>query len=141
MTPNPVKHIFSLQSDPKNLQPFLKNDLAPLLKKAGFADKVKDTLLVAFGEAITNCIRHSYDCRPSEKIEITVEDHSDKMVFTIRDQGEPADLKKIESKTSPKLPPENPGGLGVYFIKTIMDSVKYKPAHPKGNELIMVKKK
>ena len=41
------------------------------------------------------------------------------------------------SKTAPK----KGGGLGVYFMKAMMDGVEYNTAHRRGNELILTKNK
>lgn len=141
MPGNSKKKIFSIKSDSKHLQPLLRKDILPLLIQAGFDEKNREAILVALGEGITNCIRHSYHCDPSHTIRITFEETDQRVAFSIRDYGDPADLERIKAKESPTLPPENPGGLGIYFMKTIMDAVEYNTSHSKGNELILTKKK
>ena len=135
------KKIFSIKSNPKNLQTLLQGKINPLLTQAGFDEKIKASILVALGEGITNCIRHSYQCEPDHTIRITFEETPSEVTFRIRDYGQPVDLARIKAKENPKLPPENPGGLGVYFMKTIMDTLEYNSCHSKGNELVLTKKK
>ncbi len=134
------KQEFRIESAPKNLQG-LRAQIAPLLTAAGFDEKTRESILVALGEGITNCIRHSYNCEPGHLIEVTLEETPDQVIFRIRDYGQPVDLERVKAKENPKLPPDIPGGLGIYFMKTIMDSMEYNTAHSKGNELILIKKK
>ncbi|MBI3317083.1 MAG: ATP-binding protein [Candidatus Omnitrophica bacterium] len=108
------------------------------LRQVGFPDDTLEKLLVALGEGCTNSIRHSYGNQPQGRIEITLEDFKDKVVIKIRDFGEKIDFSKVKE---PELPPKKPHGLGLYFIKTIMDQFEYNTSHTLGNELIMIKYK
>ena len=133
----PHTKVLTIDSDPCHLQAALK-ELTPFLAKTGFSDKTVQSLLVALGEAATNASRHSYGCEKGRPIEITLEDSSEKLVIRIRDFGTKIDLRAVKE---PVIPPVKGGGLGIYFMKTIMDDLKYNTAHPKGNELIMTKYK
>ncbi len=137
MTPEPHKKAITLDSDPCHLQSALK-ELAPFLQRTGFPEKTVQSLLVALGEAATNASRHSYCCEKGRPIEITLEDSSEKLVVRLRDFGKKIDLAGIKE---PTLPPVKGGGLGIYFMRTIMDDLKYNTAHAEGNELIMTKYK
>ncbi len=130
---------FHLESDPKHLQPLLRQQVLPLLQQAGFDEKTRESLLVALGEAITNSIRHSYQCETNHPIELTIEETPKQVTFRIRDYGQKVDLAKVKAKENPELPPTQPGGLGIYFMKTIMDQMEYNTAHSEGNELILIK--
>lgn len=83
-------------------------------------------------------MRHAYHQDPNQKIEVTLEDDKDRIVFKIRDYGEKIDLAKVKA---PELPPKKGGGLGIHFMKSIMDEVQYDTGHPQGNELILTKYK
>lgn len=116
----------------------LRNRLRPFLKKAGFPEEVKEGILVAVSEGCTNAIRHAYREAASGKIRLTFQDQKGKVVFRIRDYGRKIDLAKVKP---PQLPPQKGGGLGIYFMKTIMDKVEYNMNHSRGNELILTKYK
>ena len=131
------KKTFALQSSSEELKP-LRENLRNFLQTAGFTGQTLETILVAAGEACTNCIRHSYHGQVGHEIQISVEEKEDKIVLTVRDFGEKINLARLKP---PELPPQQGGGLGVYFIQTIMDEVRYNTAHSKGNELILVKYK
>lgn len=132
-----TRKVFTLQSSSEELKP-LRGKLRNFLQTAGVTGQPLETILVAVGEACTNCIRHSYHGEPGHEIQIQAEDHKDKIIFRIRDFGEKIDLSRLKP---PTLPPEKGGGLGVYFMQTMMDEMQYNTAHSKGNELILVKYK
>lgn len=116
----------------------IRDKVSRFLSDKAFSDKTREDLLVAIGEACANSMRHSYENKPAQKIEVTLQDDSDKIIFKIRDFGKKIDLSKIQT---PKLPPVKPHGLGIYFMQTIMDSVQYNTQHTEGNELILTKYK
>ena len=100
-----------------------------------------DGVLVAIGEATTNCIRHAYNGEQGHEVRVTYEDAPDKIVIRIRDFGKKIDADQLEEKLEkpPELPPTKPYGLGLYFMKTIMDNFEYNTSHPEGNEIILTK--
>ena len=140
MTPLQQPRVLELEieSDTAQLSP-LREKLRAFLKETGLEPKVQESILVALGEACTNSIRHSYSNKPGHKVRVKAEDLPEKVVFKVRDFGDKIDLTKLE--TPPTLPPVKPGGLGIYFMRTIMDEVEYNTALSEGNELILVKLK
>lgn len=126
-----------ITSESRNLTR-LRERLKPLFKKAGFSHEVEEKILVAVGEGCTNAIRHAYQEETKGKIRVTFQDEKDKAIFRIRDYGRKIDLAKVKT---PELPPKKGGGLGIYFMKTLMDGVEYNTSHPVGNELILTKYK
>lgn len=126
-----------LNSSPAELPPF-RERLRGFLAATGLDTGVQESIVVAMGEAVTNSIRHSYLNEGGHKIRVQAEDQSDRVIFKIRDFGRRIDLTKLKT---PTIPPEKPGGLGVYFMKTIMDELQYNTALPEGNELTLIKYK
>ncbi len=135
--PQTQSETFSLQSDSNELKP-LREKLRGKMQAAGFTDKDSESMLVALCEAVTNCIRHSYQGQAGKEIQVTWEETQDKVTLKIRDFGQKIKLGEVKE---PTLPPVKGGGLGVYFMKTIMDELEYNTAHTQGNELIMSKYK
>lgn len=131
------RETFEIESVSEQLKP-LRDKLRALLGQAGFCEKTSESILVALCEGVTNAIRHSYQGQPGKKIIISYEELSDKVTLRIRDFGLKFDPKKVPE---PTIPPVKGGGLGVYFMKTIMDELEYNTAHAEGNELILSKKK
>lgn len=116
----------------------LRKKLKIFLKKSSFPKKDQWRFVMAVGEACTNSIRHSYGKDSRGLIRVQATEMKDRMVFKIRDYGQKINLKKIRT---PKLPPRKPHGLGIYFLKTIMDKIKYNTSYQKGNELTLIKYK
>jgi serine/threonine-protein kinase RsbW len=127
--------LFEIQSRTENLK-VIREQIRPLLRAAGFGSKDEESILVALGEACTNAIRHSHLNIPDKIVKVTYEEDPLKIVLRIRDFGRKIDLTKIQK---PKLPPETSGGLGIYFMQTIMDAVEYNTAFNEGNELVLTK--
>ena len=132
-----IRERFVIPSESKYLKP-LRAKLLQSLKRMRHPLKGRDAILVAVTEACTNSIRHAYSGENNRKIRVTVEDSKLRTVFRIRDYGRKIDLAKIKP---PELPPTKPHGLGIHFIKTMMDEVKYNTAHRRGNELVLIKYK
>ena len=128
---------FEIESDSCQLKP-LRENLRVLLKQAGFSEKTTESMLIALGEAVTNAIRHAYLGQPGKKILVSYEEFAEKITLKIRDFGVKI---KLENIPKPVLPPVKAGGLGIYFMKTIMDELEYNTAHTEGNELTLSKKK
>ncbi len=131
------KKVFLLESDPAQLKP-LRDRLKEFLKGSSLPHRSESAILVAVGEGATNAIRHAYQGEKGRTVRITLEDHKDKLVFRIRDYGRKIDLQKVQM---PELPPKKGGGLGLYFMETMMDQVQYNTGHRRGNELILTKYK
>lgn len=134
-TSHSSKIVFILKSRPEELSPF-REKLRALLQNENLTEAVRENILVAIGEACTNAIRHAYKEKPGHKILLTVESQKDCLVFRVRDFGEKIDPSRIKP---PQLPATRGGGLGIYFMKEMMDKVEYNMRRRRGNELILTK--
>lgn len=131
------RHIFMVESRTENIK-HVRDQIEFFMTGKGFSAKQLNDILVAVGEGFTNCIRHSYGSSENQRIKVTLEDHAEKVVFKIRDYGKKIDLKKVKK---PTLPPEKPGGLGIYFMQTLVDEMRYNTRVLRGTELILIKYK
>ena len=127
---------FELLSNTENLVLFRK-DLKLLLASSGLDEKRMHDVTLAVDEALANVIRHGYDT-PSGKIEVFFRDFDDRIEILIRDFGRSFDPTQMPA---PELPPRKPGGLGIYFIRTVMDKVEYCRGIKNANELLLTKHK
>jgi len=89
---------------------------------ACYKPKEVDHLVLAVDEACTNIIRHGYKGRASGTISLECRSESKRLQFILRDKGCTVDCEKIKSRC---LDDVKPGGLGVFFIRRIMDKVVY----------------
>jgi len=124
-----------ISSNPK----YLKLVRSVILQSAlivGFGEKQSRDITLAVDEAITNIIKHSYMSAIDKKIEIDVRFREDFLELVLRDYGKKVDPKTIKSRD---LKDVKPGGLGVFFIKKIMDDVSYDMSPEQGTILKLKK--
>ncbi|MDD5454976.1 MAG: SpoIIE family protein phosphatase, partial [Candidatus Ratteibacteria bacterium] len=113
----------------------LKKIISKTADKIGFDKKDIGLITVAVLEALSNIVKYAYEQQVG-KIEIKVLSEGKTLKIFLRDYGKKVDEEKI---TSRDLKDIRPGGLGVHFMKEIMDSVEYLPVED-GNELRLIKK-
>ena len=98
---------------------------------------VPDIVLI-IDEACQNIIRHGYGGDSDQWIEIEVALEDFGLVILLRDFADPVDAAEIEPRD---LDDVRPGGLGVHFMREIMDEISYLPREGDyGNILRMVKR-
>lgn len=73
-------------------------------------------------EATTNAIKHSNDSDPRDTVRIKIDIQDDDLIIKVYDHGQGFDL---ESVPDPDFDHPKEGGMGIFFIKTFMDSVTY----------------
>lgn len=127
---------FELNASSEVLSPFRK-ELRQILSQAGWEKKTADEILLAVDETLTNIIRHAYQGK-SGKMTVGVDVSGDKIEIVLEDQGKKFDPTQVPP---PELPRRRPGGLGVHFIRTIMDQVIYEGDKLEGNRLRLIKHK
>lgn len=99
-----------------------------------------DEIILAVDEAYTNIIKHAYNNDPNQTVKIELGTSTDILWVQLSDTGfhfnadeyQPPDLlKRIKNKQR--------GGMGVYLINKLMDSVEYSSAG-KTNTILMRKR-
>jgi len=74
-------------------------------------------------EATTNAIKHSNSDDPKDTVRINIDIQEQELVIRVYDHGQGFDPETVP-KPDFDHPKEN--GMGLFFIKTLMDSVTYK---------------
>ncbi len=98
--------------------------------RAAFDDQV----ISAFGEAFNNAAIHSYRGRPIGAVEIEIEVAPDGITLRIADYGQSFDPTQVAEPDLDALPES---GLGLFIMRSFMDSVLYTAGAP--NVLSMTK--
>jgi serine/threonine-protein kinase RsbW len=127
---------FALSTDTRELGPF-RTSLRAELERAGFDEKCAGGVVLSVDEALTNVMRHAYQGKPGA-IVVTFRHLADRIEILIQDRGKSFDPRKVPE---PELPPQKPGGLGIYLMKTLMDEVDYQSSPEEGNRLYLMKRK
>jgi anti-sigma regulatory factor (Ser/Thr protein kinase) len=131
-----VEKSFELVASSEVLPPFRK-ELRRILGQAGWEKKTTEEILLTVDEALTNIIRHAYQGKPG-KMTVTVGTSDDKVEVVLEDWGKKFDPTQVPP---PELPRQKPGGLGIHFIRTIMDQMIYDDQFAEGNRLRLIKRK
>jgi len=109
--------------------------------RAGLDDHAAWQVQLAVDEAATNIIQHGYEAGTPGKIEISWRVDGVQFAITLRDRGRrfnPADVPPPD--ISAPLEEREPGGLGIYLMGRLMDSVRFSYDEQHGNELTMTKR-
>jgi anti-sigma regulatory factor (Ser/Thr protein kinase) len=121
----------------------LRGALEPLMETLGFPDEQNRAIIRAVDEAVSNIMRHSYEGRPDQPIEVRcnrLERHVNGEVekgveILLFDCGPAVDTTKIQARSLDEV---RPGGLGLHIIRSSMDTVEYMRADGL-NQLRLVK--
>jgi serine/threonine-protein kinase RsbW len=113
-----------------NLYKFL-DVVSRCAKEQGFAQKRINDIELAIEEALVNIFNYAYQDNIGD-IEVICSLDNDLFIVDIIDSGIPFDLllHKDPDLTS-DVSKRQIGGLGVFFIKTLMDDVKYRRENDK----------
>jgi len=135
MTTNSVLHIAAELDNLATIRRFVIDTTTIL----GVDQTLIPRLELAVDEIATNIIRHGYQDQPG-MIEIELSQQDDALVIHVRDRAPPFNPTEVLSPDLTKsLHNREPGGLGIYITKQVMDTVTHRLASHGGNELILVK--
>ncbi|MBI4670519.1 MAG: ATP-binding protein [Chloroflexi bacterium] len=114
-----------ITSDMANLER-VADFVADVAKKSNLTEKQSDHVQMAVDEAVTNVMEHAYAGRTDGRIRIKVRTDAREFFVEIRDNGAPFDAKKVKKPNiqSP-LSTRSVGGLGVFFMRKLMDKVEF----------------
>ena len=123
----------AILSNLKNIRTTIKD----FLKIYEIDLKIVRNIQLGVDEAVTNIIKHSYMEENKENIiEVELEFSENKVIIHLYDNGTPVNEGKIKPR---ELNDVKPGGLGTYFINSIMDEVTWKNSDKWLNHLTLVK--
>jgi sigma-B regulation protein RsbU (phosphoserine phosphatase) len=110
-------------SEISKLNAFVQSATAALNMEKGLANRIK----LAVEEAVTNIIDYAYPNGTEGSIDITIEADENRIRFIITDSGaefDPTGVSKADTTLSVDDRPI--GGLGVFLVRNLMDSINYE---------------
>ena len=109
-------------------------------EQAGLNEAEVYAVQLAVDEATTNIIEHGYGVECPNRIDVSCKVLKDGLKVVIYDDAEPFDPSSIpEPEINVSLDEIKPRGLGIFFMRKMMDEVSYEPSRDKGNILTMIK--
>jgi serine/threonine-protein kinase RsbW len=109
---------------------------------AGFSPNDVYAIQTAVDEACANIIDHAYGGEDIGDIQISIRTLENGLQIILRDNGEPFNPDEVpEPDTSSPLEIRKERGLGVFFMRKLMDEVKFCFSSQRGNTLTLIKYK
>jgi len=108
-----------------------------------------EDIKIAISEACTNCVQHAYEEPEKGQIHITCNMYDTELEILVEDYGKGFDADQLPQ--GPREVPDHPPssdpnaekiglGLGVMFIKSLMDDADIQSEKGKGTQVRMVKR-
>ena len=128
----------------------LHNDITEVPTLGEFVEQVAEQLgynmtdsmnmNLALEEAVVNVMNYAYPEGTIGDILIEAATTETQLVFTIKDSGTPFDPTQVEDPDTTLSIEDRPiGGLGIFLVKQLMDSVTYN--YTNGFNILTLKKK
>jgi serine/threonine-protein kinase RsbW len=109
---------------------------------AGLDARAVYAVQLAVEEACANIIEHAYGGEGRGDIECTCIVNENGLAVILRDHGRPFDPTSVpEPDLYASIEDRKVRGLGLYFIRQLMDQVRFEFTADSGNVLTMVKRK
>ena len=112
-------------------------------EKAGFDDDDIFRIELACDEACTNIIQHAYGAENKGEIRVELVQSDKAFIIILRDKGRVFDPDEAPTPNIPSNPNNldelQIGGLGMHFMRSIMDEISFSIDGSGHNKLVMVK--
>ena len=107
-------------------------------QEAGLDETAICRCQLAVDEACTNIIEHAYEGEGRGGIDIRCEPEAGELTIVIEDQGKQFDPDSVPMpQLTTKLEDMQVGGLGLYFMRQVMDAVEFS-YQDGSNKLVLV---
>ncbi|PKL85476.1 MAG: ATP-binding protein [Ignavibacteriae bacterium HGW-Ignavibacteriae-1] len=108
----------------------LASGLETFAEQAELAPKVAYNLSLCLDELVTNIINYGYPKHENGEIDINIKSDTDKITITISDSGiEFNPLDRESPNVEAPLEERTVGGLGIFIVKKLCDSITYRRSH------------
>ena len=105
----------------------------------GFDDDAAHWIAMSVRESVINAIQHGNKMDQSKKVDIHFEVDTTQLEISVMDQGSGFSLEHLPNP----LEPDNllkPSGRGIFYIRSFIDEVEFRPLSQGGMEVHMIKK-
>ena len=128
----------------------LQNDVQQIPQLSAFVDEVCEAvgfdmatamqMNLALEEAVVNVMKYAYPQGTTGDVRIDAQANDIRLKFIITDSGQPFDpTTKEEADTSLSAEERPIGGLGIFLVRQLMDSINYEYAD--GQNILTLRKR
>jgi serine/threonine-protein kinase RsbW len=115
--------------------------IAEMGRDAGYDQDIVFHVQMAVDEACSNVIEHAYQGQDKGDITLSCDCQKNEWVVAIFDTGRSFDPNSVPAPNlDANLDDIKTGGLGLYFMRQLMDEVEFSFDEKQGNKLRMVKR-
>jgi len=115
--------------------------VAAIARAAGLEDPLLYQIQLAVDEACANVVEHAYRDMEAGDMELLCSMGDGTFTIRVRDWGRGFDPEAVEvPDVEAPLEERNLGGLGLFLVRQVMDSVQFNFDAERGNELVLVKR-
>jgi sigma-B regulation protein RsbU (phosphoserine phosphatase) len=119
----------------------LRSFVLSVCREQGTDSDFAKSLYLALEEGVANVINYAYPKGTRGHVALSVRVIDGTMVWQLRDSGVPFDpTQSSEADTTSDLEERPIGGLGIYLMRTIMDTMSYERTADGHNQLTLTKK-
>ena len=131
-----VEHLKNNLKHVPELNKFVESFTSSLEMDVSLKSKIK----LAVEEAVVNVMTYAYPEGTKGYVDISAQSDNSGLKFIISDSGKPFDpTTKEEVDTTLPAEQREIGGLGIFLVRKMMDSVKYE--YKDGHNILTLKKK
>jgi serine/threonine-protein kinase RsbW len=125
---------FSVPGVPSSV-PLIRRHLEDVARAMGFRESQIRDLLIAVSEAATNAMKHGSPQGAESRITVCYQPDGDRLIIEVSDEGPGFDPLAVPVPVPEQM---REGGMGVFFIRTLMDEVSFRPGD-EGTTIQMIK--
>ena len=117
----------------------VRSMITSLTERIGFGEIESGHIALAVDEALANIIRHGYERREDEMIELSlwvINDPAPGVRIMIEDEAPQVDPETFKGRDLDNV---QPGGLGVHIMREVMDSCHFERRDSTGMRVTMQK--
>ena len=99
----------------------VRDQVHEFARQMGFDQMALEDIKLAVGEAVSNAVRHGAEC--GKTIEVHCEQKAERLVVKLRYHSAEFDPQAVPT---PTYTTAAEGGMGIYFMRLVMDDVRYE---------------
>ena len=118
----------------------LANAVMLFSRENNFPDRVTFDINLALEEVVNNIISYAYRDKKEHQIHVYMDLKGQELVIKVEDDGIPFNpLEVTEPDIKKPLEERQPGGLGLFFVRNLIDTLEYR--RDKDKNIFIIRKK
>ena len=117
----PLGEIYRLPGEAASV-PLIRNYVGAAAREMGFSEAGVRDILIAVSEAATNALKHGSPQGGRDEIAVRCHLEADRLVVEVMDRGTGFDPLSVPVPVAEQM---REGGMGIFFMRTLMDEVSF----------------